>query len=268
MVVGVADDVVGVCVPLSVVIGGPLVDVLAVLVTVTVFVPLDPHPASRAAITAAEAHTRAFTAPSLVRGAGCPIRSRAQRVLGVPRFRAQRPRATLDDCRQLMGSEVTMTRSRHWGRRAAIASAVTAIAAAGLTSGASSKTTMPSGTYKGKTSNGLPVTFKIQGGKVRNFSLTVHALCISVVAASTHLDPILHHITPQPMPISASGKFSAKYYWKQIQSTQAQVDGKANGKTASGHYKISYSTTDGVTSLGVLIIYACQEQGTWKATRK
>jgi hypothetical protein len=56
VLVGVADDVVGVCVELvSVVIGGPLVDVLAVLVTVTVFVPLDPHPASSTATTAAMA---------------------------------------------------------------------------------------------------------------------------------------------------------------------------------------------------------------------
>jgi hypothetical protein len=47
------------------------------------------------------------------------------------------------------------------------------------------------------------------------------------------LDPILHRITPKTMAISPAGKFSAKYYWKQIQSTQAQVDGKERPPAAT-----------------------------------
>ena len=135
--------------------------------------------------------------------------------------------------------------------------------------GASSKPSTPSGSYKGKTSAGLPVSFRISGGKVRGFDTTVHAQCISVVAADTYYDPILNRITPQPMKLGGNGKFQGKYYWPQINATSAKVDGKVTGKTASGHYRISYSKTTGATtSLGVLIIYACSEQGTWTASRR
>ncbi len=120
-------------------------------------------------------------------------------------------------------------------------------------------TTAPSGIYKGKTSNGLPVTFRVQSGKVRNFRATVHALCISVSTGSSYLDPVLHMITPPPMKLARNGSFSGQYSGPS--STRAKADGRVGGKSASGHYRISYTVTRGLT------IYACQERGTWKATK-
>ncbi len=115
--------------------------------------------------------------------------------------------------------------------------------------------------YKGKTSNGLVVTFRIQSGKVRNFSATVHALCITVAGGSSYLDPQLHQITPPPMKLAANGKFSGEYV-PHTASTHGKIDGKVAGNSASGHYRISYTALSGMN------IYACQEQGTWKATRR
>lgn len=153
-----------------------------------------------------------------------------------------------------------MTRSRKWARFALMGLAGFAVGLGAVTGGASSKTT-PNGTYKGKTNNGLPVTFKIKNGKVHNFSATVHALCISVASGSSYLDPVLHQITPPPMVLAGNGKFNGKYEPK-VSSTHGKVDGRVTGKSASGTYKISYTATRGLT------IYACQEKGTWKATRR
>ena len=75
-----------------------------------------------------------------------------------------------------------MTRSRHWSRWAGAAILITALGAAAPATTASSKSSPPSGSYRGKTSKGLPVTFRIQSGKVRSLSATVHALCVSVLA--------------------------------------------------------------------------------------
>ena len=154
-----------------------------------------------------------------------------------------------------------MIRNRNWGRRAALAAAVSALGVAVLAGAASSKSTAPSGTYKGKTSNGLIVTFRIQSGKVRNFSATVHALCISVATGSSYLDPVLHQITPPPMKLAGNGKFSGEYV-PQTASTHGKIDGRVTGKSANGHYRISYTATSGLS------IYACQERGTWKATKR
>ena len=148
---------------------------------------------------------------------------------------------------------------------AAAGLAACAIGLSGAAGAASSKSPAPS-TFKGKTNNGLPVTFKITSGKVHNFSATVHALCVSVLSPGTsHLDPVLHLITPPPIKLASGGKFSADYKIK-TNSTHAKVDGKVSGKKASGHYTLAYNKTDGATSFGVLIIYACQEKGTWTAT--
>ncbi len=102
--------------------------------------------------------------------------------------------------------------------------------------------------------------FRVQSGKVRNFSATVHALCISVATGSSYLDPVLHRITPPPMKLGSNGGFNGQYSGPS--STRAKVDGRVSGKSASGHYRISYTATRGLT------IYACQERGTWKATKR
>ena len=64
----------------------------------------------------------------------------------------------------------------------------------------------------------------------------------------------------------ASGSKVQRGLQDKTNTTHAKVDGKAGGKKASGHYSLAYNKTDGATSFGVLIIYACQEKGTWTAT--
>jgi len=120
----------------------------------------------------------------------------------------------------------------------------------------------PTGSYRGKTSHGLTVAFKIAGGKVKGFTLRIHAQCISVAAMNGYLDPVLHSITPPAVKLSGTGRFKAEYLWPDIQYTHAKVDGRVSGKSASGHFSISYDTNRGS------YVYSCQEQGTWKATRR
>jgi hypothetical protein len=160
-----------------------------------------------------------------------------------------------------------MMRTSTWGKRGFLVLAISAITAAGLASGAASKTTVPNGTFKGKSSNGFAVTFKVKNGKVTAFNVSAIPLCMSVLAPGPGKFDILHFITPPPMKLSAGGKFSGGYKLS-TSSTTAKVDGKVSGKSASGHYSLSYSKMGGVTSLGVMIFYACMDKGTWKATKR
>ena len=146
-----------------------------------------------------------------------------------------------------------MTWSTMWSKRVGAAFVVSSLAVAGLTA------TLASGSYKGKTSKGLPVNFSVKNGEVQGLRVTVHALCMSAVAESSYPDSIVHHITPWAMKLSADGTFKADYHLQQ-EVTTAEVDGKLNGKFASGHFKVSYS------KMGVRVIYSCQDEGTWKAT--
>jgi hypothetical protein len=150
---------------------------------------------------------------------------------------------------------------------AAAGLAACAVAFGAAAGGASSKTPPPSGSYKGKTSKGFTVSFKVKGGKVTAFSAAVDALCVSVLDPSPARFDILHFITPPPMKLSSGGTFKGEYKID-TSSTHAKIDGKVTGTSASGHYSLAYSKLGGVTSLGVTIIYACQDQGTWKASLK
>jgi hypothetical protein len=105
---------------------------------------------------------------------------------------------------------------------------------------AASKPSAPTGSYKGKTSHGLTVAFKVAGGKVKGFTAGVHAQCVSVAAMNGYVDPILHHITPPAMKLSSTGNFKTEYLWPHVQYTHAKVDGRVRGKSANGHFQISY----------------------------
>ena len=114
------------------------------------------------------------------------------------------------------------------------------------------------GKYKGKTSKGFPVSFRIAGGKVRGFDATVHALCLSVADGSSYLDPVLHHVTPPAGKLKRNGKFTLKV---SKGSTRMNVTGLVRGKKASGTYHINYSGFNGTW------VTACTDGGKWKAHR-
>jgi hypothetical protein len=115
------------------------------------------------------------------------------------------------------------------------------------------------GAYSGESSKGFPVKFRVAGGKVRSFRLPVRALCISVASATSYLDPVLHHVTPEPAKLRARGRFH-RTTRLQTASTLMRVKGRVNGSKARGSYHIGYTALSGTN------IYACQDDGTWKAT--
>ena len=153
-----------------------------------------------------------------------------------------------------------MTRSSSRGRMVVVVAALTACAL-GLSTGAiaTTKSLPAAGTYKGKTSKGLPVSFRVVSGTVRNFSAAAHALCISVASGSSTLDPVLHLVTPPAGKLDGQGRFSLKIQKGSIYMAAA---GRVTGASAGGSYEIRYSGFNGSW------VTACKDKGTWKAGKR
>lgn len=117
------------------------------------------------------------------------------------------------------------------------------------------------GTFKGKTAHGLPMGFRLVNGQVRSFNLTIHALCMTAVSGETQLDSVVHHILPPAMALKGNGAFAKESHLNDSQSTHYRLDGRVSGRSASGHFFISYDFFDG------FYFWSCEEQGTWKAAR-
>lgn len=153
---------------------------------------------------------------------------------------------------------VNVTRISSRGRVLVVAAL--AACALGVTTGATATAKPLSGAvaYKGKTAKGLPVSFRVVGGTIRNFTAGAHALCISVADASSYLDSVLHLVTPPVGKLDRQGRFSLKI---QKGSIYMAAGGRVIGASAGGSYEIRYSGFNGKW------VTACKDAGTWKARR-
>jgi hypothetical protein len=118
--------------------------------------------------------------------------------------------------------------------------------------------------YKGKTAQGLEVTFRATAGKVSGFKATVRSLCISAPSGKSLLEfyPVLLQ-----SPVKRTGKrFTIVFTGSN--STHITVKGKIKDDKANGSVKVAYTKTLGMTPGGLLMIGACSAETTWSAKVK
>ncbi|MGD0166764.1 MAG: hypothetical protein ABSC51_05665 [Gaiellaceae bacterium] len=91
------------------------------------------------------------------------------------------------------------------------------------------------GLYKGKSKQGLPVSFRVSGTAVKSFSLTGNAICISA-SKSANESYVLR--SAKTGKLSGRGAFTISYVKN---TTHVKITGKVSGKSASGRVELHYT---------------------------
>ncbi len=91
------------------------------------------------------------------------------------------------------------------------------------------------GLYKGKSKQGMPVSFRVSGSSVKNFSLTGNALCI---AASKSGNESYVLKSPNAGHLSGGGAFTISYVKN---TTHVKITGKVSGNSSSGRVELHYT---------------------------
>ncbi len=128
-----------------------------------------------------------------------------------------------------------MTKTRSTALVAVLCALPLALPAPGLGAGAK---------FKGKTAQNRPVTFKLAGGKVKNFQAGVNVFCIGQGIEFNAAIP------PKAMKVKKNGKFSYKGRDK-TDGANIEIKGKIAGSTATGKVSMTYSTYDSSSRLFV-----------------
>jgi hypothetical protein len=110
--------------------------------------------------------------------------------------------------------------------------------------------------YKGKTNQNRPVTFKLSGGKVKSFTGGVNLFC---VGSGIEFNAV---IPPKPLKVK-NGKFSYKGRDK-IDSADIVIKGKISGSKASGSLSMQHTKYDSSTRL----FQPCSGKAKWSAKKK
>ncbi len=136
---------------------------------------------------------------------------------------------------------------------ALLALALLVVGAAGSATAATS--------YKGKTKQKLPISFRTTATSAVGFKTTVRSLCIAAATSRSVLEfyPVL---LQKPTKLT-NGRFTINFKGKS--STFITVKGKVNGASASGSIDVRYTKSIGMTSTGLLEIAACSAKTTWTA---
>jgi len=117
------------------------------------------------------------------------------------------------------------------------------------------------GRYKGKTKQGLPVSFRVSGSFVTGFKLTGNAICISSHKSVMEIYPL---VVKKEGKLKAGGKFVISYELHVNGTTHVEVSGRVSGSSASGRVILHY---DKLWSAPALEAATCWVKTTWSAKR-
>lgn len=117
------------------------------------------------------------------------------------------------------------------------------------------------GRYKGKTKQGLPVSFRATQSSVIGFKLAGNASCISAHKSAMETYPL---VVKKKGKLKAGGRFVIEYELHVRGTTHVKVSGRVSGSSASGRVILHY---DKVWSAPQVEGAVCWVKTTWSAKR-
>jgi hypothetical protein len=123
--------------------------------------------------------------------------------------------------------------------------------------------------YKGKTSSGNPITFKLKKGRIHDLTAGVRMACIPIQGGGRPLggSDVFGFSGSRPIRRHDKWTFMAKpaFHWREV-TTNYEFWLKKRGKGRySGRMRLQYSFLISKYPIGTFVVYSCLGGGTFKA---
>jgi hypothetical protein len=121
--------------------------------------------------------------------------------------------------------------------------------------------------YKGKTSSGHKVTFKLKGKQVKSFVTGAPVTCIPIQGTGQNF------VGAEPMhmwfTVNKTQEWKAElkpaFHWREVTMNFRMKSKKLRNGTIKGHLRWQYEFMVSKFPIGTFVIYSCLGEATWSA---